>query len=81
MISILPVTLAEQTHAKVTEGKYSQLMLSTINHDLKTPLTAIQSSLMLLDQYVQPNGLEYLKTAQISTTLFEYYIYDLVVFY
>lgn len=81
LISILPSTLAEQTHARITENKYSQLLISTISHDLKSPITAIQGCLGLLDQYIKPEGLEYLKAARISAIAFEYYIYDIVVFY
>ena len=79
LLSITPSTLAEQTHAKVTESKYSQLMISTITHDLKSPIMAIQGHLSVLDNYVIDNGKQYLKAAQISAQAFEYYIYDLVV--
>ena len=81
LLSILPSTLAEQTHAKVTENKYSQLLISTISHDLKSPITVIQGNLEVINQYINPEGLEHLKAAQVSATTFEYYIYDLVVLY
>ena len=79
LLSITPSTLAEQTHAKVVERKYSQLIIATITHDLKSPITAIQGNLTLLGQYIEECGLIYLKAAQASTMAFEFYIYDLIV--
>ncbi len=70
----------EQDHARITEGKYSQLLVSTITHDLKSPVTAIQGNLELLTQYVNSQGTSHLKAAQLAAQGFEYYIYDLVDF-
>jgi K+-sensing histidine kinase KdpD len=72
-------TLVEQAHAKATEVKYRQLMLSTITHDLKSPITAIQGHLFLLNDYVNESGMKFLKSAQSAALSFEYYIYDLIV--
>ena len=79
LISINCSNAMEKTHAKVTENKYSQLIISTITHDLKSPITAIQGHLSILEQFVAEKGLKYLKAAQVSSVAFEYYIYDLVV--
>ena len=79
LIFIRDSNLLEQTHVRVTETKYSQLLISTVTHDLKSPITAIQGNLAVLPQYVSEKGNVYLKAAQIAALAFEYYIYDLVV--
>ena len=65
LISINCSNTMEKTHAKVTENKYSQLIISTITHDLKSPITAIQVHLSILEQVVAEKGLKYLKAAQV----------------
>lgn len=78
---IFDPNLQEQTHARITENKYSQLLISTITHDLKSPITAIKGNLDILENYIATEGKDYLLAAQISTKIFEYYIYDLIVFF
>lgn len=79
LLFIRDSNLLEQTHVRVTETKYSQLLISTVTHDLKSPITAIQGNLAILPPYVSDKGSLYLKAAQIAAQAFEYYIYDLVV--
>ena len=78
---ILDPNLQEQTHARITESRYSQLLISTITHDLKSPITAIKGNLDILEHYITIEGKDFLLAAQISTKIFEYYIYDLIVFF
>jgi K+-sensing histidine kinase KdpD len=79
VLMIRESSVVEQAHTKSTEVKYKKLMLSTITHDLKSPITAIQGHLSLLPDYVTEKGLKYLRSAQAAALAFEYYIYDLVV--
>ena len=79
LFSMTIASLTEQTHAKVTENKYSQLIVSTITHDLKSPMAVIKGNLTLLEQYIEDKGLIHLKTAKMSASTFEYYLYDLIV--
>lgn len=81
VLMIRDSTAVEQAHTKSTEVKYKKLMLSTITHDLKSPITAIQGHLSLLPDYVSEKGVKFLKSAQITALAFEYYIYDLVVLF
>lgn len=81
LLSITPVSLAQQEHAKTTEKKYSQMTLATITHDLKTPITAIQGNLQLLKHYVSSEGMKFLNAAQITASAFEYYLYDITVLF
>lgn len=74
-------TLEEQSHAKFTENKYSQLIISTITHDLKSPITIMQGNMQLLEGHVDDQGINYYNMLKISIHSFEYYIYDLIVFY
>ena len=75
---ILDSSLPEQAN-RINESKYSQLLISTITHDLKSPIATINSSLSVLNQFITREGIPYLKTAQICSQSFEYYIYDLIV--
>ena len=79
LFSMTIASLTEQTHAKVTENKYSQLIVSTITHDLKSPMAVIKGNLTLLEQYIEDKGLIHLKPAKMSASTFEYYLYDLIV--
>ncbi len=79
LLFIRDSTALEQAHVKITETKYSQLIISTITHDLKSPITAIQGHLAVLPPFVTEKGQAYLKAAQLTAQAFEYYIYDLVV--
>lgn len=72
-------SLEEQSHARATENKYSRMLISTITHDLKSPISIIKSNLGLLSQHVTASGDSYLKAVQIAAESFEYYIYDLIV--
>lgn len=80
LLSISPVNITEQTHAKATENKYSQLIVATVTHDLKSPIARIQGNLDVLEQYIKEEGVIHLKAAQVAATAFEYYLYDLVVY-
>lgn len=79
LLFIRNTTSLEKAHTKATEEKYKQLMISTITHDLKTPISAINGSLVVLTNYVNGEGIKYLDSATIATIAFEYYIYDLIV--
>lgn len=79
LLLIRESTSLEKFHTKATEEKYKHLMISTITHDLKTPLTVINGNLTILSNYVTAEGIKYLSAAKIATIAFEYYIYDLIV--
>ncbi|MDR3548594.1 MAG: hypothetical protein P4M11_10090 [Candidatus Pacebacteria bacterium] len=73
-------TTVERTHMKITEEKYKNLLMSTITHDLKTPLAEIQGQLSALSEFVQSSdGLKHLTAAKVSVTTFRYYLYCLIV--
>ena len=77
---IIDSSKLEQEHAKITENKYSQLIVSTITHDFKSPIAAIQGNLDALESNVDEEFIKYLKAAQIAAKNFEFYIYDLIVY-
>ena len=80
LLFITEPTLEEKNYARVTENKYSQLLISTITHDLKSPLMVLQENLSLISNHIAREGINYLNTLRTELQFYEYYIYDLVVF-
>lgn len=80
LIFIREPSQTEKTHMKVTEEKYKKMMISTITHDMKTPIMSVKGNLEMLFQYIANEGQDYLNAALITITAFEYYIYDLIVY-
>lgn len=76
---ILESSITQKTHAKIIERKYSHLVLSTIAHDFKTPISTVQANLDLLNAHVSEQGSSHLNIAQTTLEAFKYYIYDLIV--
>ena len=54
-------------------------MISQITHDLKSPITVIQNNLENRSAFINDEGRLHFKALEVSTKLFEYYIYDLIV--
>ncbi len=69
----------EKIRTQLTEEKFRGVLLSTITHDIKTPLTAIQGSLKSIVPFVLPEGEEQLEAAEISANTLEYFLYDVIV--
>ena len=80
LYSIKDLNKEEQEHAKITESKYRQLIVSTITHDLKSTISAIIGNLNVLKDHINEKSDKYFKAAQISAMKFEYYIYDITVY-
>ena len=74
-------SLSEQRFAQVTENKYSRVMISTISHDLKSPLMVMQGNISLLSNYVKEEGIKHYCSLESTLNEFEYYIYDLIVLF
>ena len=81
ILFITEPSLEEQSFVRTTENKYSQLLISTITHDLKTPLMVLKENLSLVSNYVSAEGISYLNMLQTELQFYEYYIYDLIVFF
>lgn len=47
--------------------KYSQIMFASINHELRTPINAIQNSLQLMKPYVDQFAQEYFQICDSSS--------------
>ena len=67
--------------AQITENKYSKVMLSTISHDLKSPLMIMQGNVNLLSKYIKEEGIGHYHSLEAALSEFEYYIYDLIVLF
>ena len=69
----------EKIHTQLTEEKFRGVLLSTITHEIKTPLTVIQGSLKNIMPFVLPEGEEQLQGAEVAVHTLEYFIYDVIV--
>ena len=65
---------------KLQENKNKELLLSTITHDIKTPLTIIQGHMSLLNDFVQKEGILHYRAVLSATETLEYFLYDIIVF-
>jgi K+-sensing histidine kinase KdpD len=79
LLFLLVSDTTQQTHAKIIETKYSRLVISTIAHDLKTPVSVIQGNLYLLNNHIHKEGIPHLDAALTTLESFKHYLYDLVV--
>ncbi len=69
----------ETLHQKVTEDKFRTVLLSTITHDIKTPLTVIKSNLSLLQDLVTDTGQDFYRATCVATDALEHYLRDIIV--
>ncbi len=76
---IREATDMEKVHRRIIEEKYRGVLLSTITHDIRTPLTIIRGSIESLEDHVNVNGMEYLNTLKASVNNLEYLMYDATV--
>ena len=81
LIFIRDSTALEKAHVKATEKKYKHLLLNTVTHDLKTPIMQISGQYAALSDCIKPEGEKNFIAAKVAFKAFEYYIYDLIVFY
>ncbi|MDR3549213.1 MAG: histidine kinase dimerization/phospho-acceptor domain-containing protein [Candidatus Pacebacteria bacterium] len=83
----LPATLfmlqacsnTERTHQRLMEERYRGVILSTVTHELKTPLTVISGNLELVQRNVRENDEDRLRieAAVQATKALKYYIHDI----
>jgi K+-sensing histidine kinase KdpD len=69
----------EKLQEKIVENKCKELLISTITHDIKTPLTIIQANLSLLKEFVHEEGKQHYESVCCGTERLEYFVYDIKV--
>eukprot|EP01022_Parablepharisma_sp_SALTPOND_P004375 TRINITY_DN120180_c0_g1_i1.p1 TRINITY_DN120180_c0_g1~~TRINITY_DN120180_c0_g1_i1.p1 ORF type:complete len:367 (-),score=36.23 TRINITY_DN120180_c0_g1_i1:708-1808(-) len=79
LLIIRSFTNVENMQRRATEDKFRNVLLSTISHDIKTPLTAIQNNLSLLLDYIPEAGKDFYNATCIATKALEYYLFDIIV--
>ena len=72
-------TNIEKMSRKLMEDKYRSVLLSTITHDIRTPLTIIKGNMEMLKDQVQAKGELFLEAIMVSITALEYFINDITV--
>jgi len=75
-----PTSDIENLHRKLIEDKYRGVLLSTITHEIKTPLTIIKGNIETLKDYVSLKGMTHFNAMKISITFLEYFMHDITVF-
>lgn len=53
---------------EIVMKEYSHIMFTSINHELRTPINAIQNSLNLMTNFVDPLGKQYLQICKSSSS-------------
>jgi len=81
LIIIRAFNKVEVIQRQITEEKFRTVLLSTITHDIKTPLTVIKSNLALLQDLVFPEGNNFYKATCVATDALEHYLRDIIVFF
>ncbi len=81
LLIIRNFTPVENMQRRATEDKFRGVLLSTISHDFKTPLTAIQNNLSLLSDYVPEAGKDFYNATCIASKSLEYYLFDIIVWF
>ncbi len=77
MLIIRSFNSVEAMQRRATEDRFRNVLLSTITHDIKTPLTALQNNLSMLAPHLREDGREYYSATCIATRALEYYLYDI----
>ncbi len=72
-------TPVENLQRKIAEGKYRAVLLSTITHDIKTPLTVILGNLSLLGPHVMRQGRDFFTAVSVATETLEFFMRDIIV--
>jgi len=70
-------TDTEKAHRKLVEEKYRGVLLSTITHELKTPLTIISGNLELVRTKCDQEDQAHLEAAMLAAKSLKYYLYDI----
>ena len=67
----------EKTHRKLIEDKYRGVLLSTITHDIKTPLTIIKGNVEILKDQVIGGDLHCINALLVAVNSLEYFVHDI----
>ena len=79
LVIIRDFSIVENLQRKVSEEKFRSVLLSTITHDIKTPLTIIQGNLSLLANYISGDGIEYYNAVYVASETLEFFMRDIIV--
>ncbi len=77
LVIVRDFSTVENLQRKVAEEKFRSVLLSTITHDIKTPLTIIHGHLGLLANFVTKDGIEYFNAVFSASQILEYFIRDI----
>ncbi len=67
----------ERAHRRLVEEKYRGLLLSTVTHELKTPLTVISGNLELIERRVPRDAQPCVDAALLAAKSLKYYLRDI----
>ncbi len=80
LLLIRDTSHVERAYRKIVEEKYRGVLLSTITHELKTPLTIMSANLALVHDScknaISPDDQAHLEVAMLAAKSLKYYLYD-----
>ena len=81
MINFIDCSAAQRLEKANAESKYKTLMISTISHEIRAPVSAILGSLELLSPLIPKESAKLLVISKECCNLITSYINDLMVLY
>ena len=76
-ITFVDCSLAQKLEKAKSENRYKTLIMSTVGHELRTPVNAVLGSLEAITPYIPPEGQTYIEIAKNSCHMLSYQINDL----
>lgn len=61
------VSADKELQRELVMKEYSQIMFTSINHELRTPINAIQNSLQILKPFLSPIAIQYFEICESSS--------------
>ena len=80
IIVVRDISILQALNKAITEEKYKRLMISTISHEFRTPISSILTGVSLALDEVSPEGAEYLECVKASAESLQFFIEDVVDF-
>lgn len=79
LLSFSDCSAAQKIEQAESESKYKTLLISTVSHEIRTPIGAVLGTIDLIKPFVPPEKLNLLEIARLSCEMIIFHINDLTV--
>ena len=79
LIAIKDMTLVRDLEESKSQIKYKGMLMATISHDMRAPVTSTLGMLKILQKYIPSDQMKYLEIANSSLALLLHLIHDMLV--